>query len=60
MNGRNIIAILAIAFVLAGCSSFRGSGQDQPIGIGSSPNDLKKSPCACLVLPNGANPRSPA
>lgn len=53
MNARSLLIIIALGLAVAGCS--RGSMQESPIGIGSSPNDLKKSPCACIVLPNGAD-----
>ena len=56
MKARNLLIIALTTLTLAGCSSFPRAGQDGPVGIGSSPNDLKRSPCACLVLPN-AGPR---
>lgn len=46
-----IIGMLAVAG-LGGCAS--SSYTDYPIGIGSGPNALKRSPCACILLPNGA------
>lgn len=48
-----MIRILALGMIiaLAACSSSR---QESPTGIGNSPNKLKKSPCACTVLPNAA------
>ena len=45
-----IVALTALALTACGSLS-----QDNPIGIGRSPNDLKKSPCACIQLPNAAN-----
>jgi hypothetical protein len=49
-----IIAITAIlaALALTGCSSTTDS--NYPIGIGTGPNSLKLSPCACMPLPNAA------
>ncbi|WP_162820263.1 hypothetical protein [Microvirga calopogonii] len=47
-----ILAISITALALSACGTLT---QDDPIGIGRSPNDLKKSPCACIQLPNAAN-----
>ena len=50
---RLITAAILLA-VLSGCAG--GKTQDNPIGIGSGPNKLKKSPCACMRLPNLGEP----
>ncbi|MCC0004698.1 MAG: hypothetical protein H6872_05975 [Methylobacteriaceae bacterium] len=50
-----IAATLLACVLLAGCSSLSGSRyQENPIGVGSGPNTLKQSPCACMTLPNDA------
>jgi len=50
-----IAATLIACVLLAGCSTFSGSRyQESPVGIGSGPNTLKQSPCACITLPNEA------
>ncbi len=47
------VAIVALisASILAACSTVQS---DNPIGIGTGPNSLKQSPCACMLLPNAA------
>jgi hypothetical protein len=45
------VVVLALSLGLAACAASKY--QDAPTGIGSGPNDLKKSPCACMTLPNG-------
>lgn len=50
-----LAAILALVTALAGCSNGLSSRQNEmPVGIGSSPNQLRSSPCACVELPNSA------
>ncbi len=46
------VAILALASVLTGCAS--SVDTEKPVGIGTTPNTLKSSPCGCLLLPNAA------
>lgn len=53
MKPLHLLLILALGLGLAACG--RSMTQDSPIGIGSGPNDLKKSPCVCIILPNGAD-----
>ena len=43
-----LVAVLTIAFLVAGCSSER---QPEPIGIGRDRDALKRSPCACMEIP---------
>ena len=55
---RAVRALVALALIggttgLGGCASSLVDNQ-MPIGIGASTNSLKKSPCACVLLPNGA------
>ncbi|MBD2745855.1 hypothetical protein IC232_04000 [Microvirga sp. BT688] len=50
-----LIRILVIAFTAVALTACGTLTQEDPIGIGRSPNDLKKSPCACIQLPNAAN-----
>lgn len=45
------LGLIAVAG-LGGCAS--SSYTDYPIGVGSGPNALKRSPCACILLPNQA------
>lgn len=47
---RAVFAVAALT-LLAGCAA-GGGGQVQtgPQGIGSSPNQLRRAPCACLEL----------
>ncbi|MEQ8832163.1 MAG: hypothetical protein RLW87_20315 [Alphaproteobacteria bacterium] len=48
MNIRTILTLLAIAG-LAACSPLGSTEEDQP-EIGSSIDDYKRSPCACLEI----------
>jgi uncharacterized lipoprotein YajG len=48
-----LAAILVACALLAGCAS---KYQEAPQGIGSGPNALKQSPCACTTLPNPGRP----
>lgn len=56
-----IFFMLALAgtTMLAACSS-SSEYSEYPIGIGSGPNELKRSPCACILLPNLAAEDLPA
>lgn len=44
---RTISVALALS-ALAACSSHM---QPAPVGIGTGPNELKQSPCACTEIP---------
>ncbi len=46
-----LAAIAVAVMALGGCSSV---DSQFPIGIGTGPNSLKQSPCACISLPNAA------
>ena len=51
--------IPAAAFLIAAGVALSGCGtrhQEAPVGIGGTPNSLKQSPCACVVLPNAGRP----
>jgi hypothetical protein len=49
MNYLRTISIVSLAMLaLAACSSHM---QPAPVGIGSGPNELKQSPCACAEIP---------
>lgn len=49
-----ILVVLAVAagLPLAGCAS--DVDNQMPVGIGTGVNTLKRSPCACVELPNEA------
>lgn len=49
-----IAAIAACAILMGGCGT-RGMQSEMPVGIGSGTNQLKSSPCACILQPNAAN-----
>jgi hypothetical protein len=40
--------VLAVSFALGGCGSVM---EPKPVGQGTGDNDLKRSPCACLQIP---------
>lgn len=40
-------AIAVLAVMLTGC----GTTASEPVGIGSGPDQLKESPCACTEIP---------
>ena len=46
---RAVFAVAAIA-LLAGCAAGSGQVQPSPQGIGSSPNQLRRAPCACMEV----------
>jgi hypothetical protein len=44
--------LLLTMLCLTGCASLIGSDEvPDPVGIGYDPNELKRSPCACLEVP---------
>lgn len=47
---KKILLVLGAVTLLSGCAS--SSYTQYPIGIGPGPNALKRSPCACILLPN--------
>lgn len=42
-----LVAGIFVTALLAGC----GSSSEQPVGVGRGTDDYKKSPCACVELP---------
>ncbi len=48
---RAVFAVAAFT-LLAGCAASSGQVQPSPQGIGSSPNQLRRAPCACMELKN--------
>ncbi len=45
-------AVVLIIGTLSACSTVFGSEElPEPVGIGRGTNDLKRSPCACIELP---------
>lgn len=54
---------LAAAAAACACLALSGCGSEVksefPVGIGTGPNSLKASPCACLELPNAARDARP-
>src|SRR3546814_9667851 len=46
---RAVFAVAALA-MLAGCAAGGGQVQPSPQGIGSSPNQLRRAPCACVEV----------
>lgn len=45
---RPILAIVFLAAALAACGTSR---EQKPQGIGERPDELKRSPCACVEIP---------
>jgi uncharacterized protein YceK len=50
---KNIPWILAISVLVAGCSSIL---EPQPVGQGTGNSELKRSPCACIQVPQEPAP----
>jgi hypothetical protein len=47
-----VIIVVSALLLLSGCESLFGSYEvPEPVGIGRSNDDLKRSPCACLEVP---------
>lgn len=44
------IAVILIAALLAGCSM--STAEPEPVSIGPGYNEHKRSPCACMLIPN--------
>ena len=51
---RTIARAAAAACVLAAAGCTSATDNQMPLGIGTGPNSLKQSPCACIELPNDA------
>lgn len=52
MLKRSFLGVLAVTVLLTGCSTFVGEETvPEPIGIGPGLHDLKRSPCACIEVP---------
>ncbi|MBL0929422.1 MAG: hypothetical protein IBJ15_04780 [Alphaproteobacteria bacterium] len=52
---RTKLILAAAALMLAGCQSLGlGGGVERPRGTGANTDDLRRSPCACMELPNAA------
>ena len=51
---RNVLCALSLACALATAACGATTQSQYPVGIGTGPNSLKGSPCACLELPNEA------
>lgn len=47
---KKILFVIALSTLIGGCAG--NSMTEYPIGIGPGPNSLKRSPCACIQLPN--------
>lgn len=47
------LALASLAATLSGCVTANdGNFQAAPVGVGSGPDRLKRTPCACVQLPN--------
>lgn len=49
---RRLLASLAMTASLALGSCAGSVDTEKPVGVGSTPNTLKSSPCACVEVPN--------
>lgn len=49
---KKLFLISMFALALSGCGS---TTVPEPIGIGSDVDELKKSPCACIEIPQNYN-----
>jgi len=49
---RKKLMLAAAAMMLAGCQSLGLGGVERPRGTGANTDDLRRSPCACMELPN--------
>ena len=46
------ISAMVILMTMTACSSLYGSKESpDPVGIGTDPEELKRSPCACAEVP---------
>jgi hypothetical protein len=51
-----VFGLMVVALLLGGCESWVGSEEvPPPVGIGGELNQLKRSPCTCLELPQQYN-----
>lgn len=48
---RPVLMAAALSLLLSACQSLSGAQHQLPVGSGSGPHDLKRSPCACLEIP---------
>lgn len=48
---RIVLAAAAMA-ILGGCAAGSGNVQQKPASIGGGPNQLRRAPCACVLVPN--------
>lgn len=47
------LVLASLAAALSGCvTSNDGNFQAAPVGVGGGPDRLKRTPCACVELPN--------
>jgi hypothetical protein len=51
---KKIALITIMSFAMSACANSKF--QDSPVGIGKGLDRLKKSPCACMILPNEGAP----
>jgi hypothetical protein len=51
------ISAMVILVTMTACSSLYGSKESpDPVGIGTDPEELKRSPCACAEVPQDYRP----
>ncbi len=51
------ISAMVILMTMTSCSSLYGSKESpDPVGIGTDPEELKRSPCACAEVPQDYRP----
>jgi hypothetical protein len=51
------ISAMVILMTMTACSSLYGSKESpDPVGIGTDPEELKRSPCACAEVPQDYRP----
>ncbi len=55
-RGRHAAVCLIVMSILSGCGT---SSPSEPIGIGPDRDNLKRSPCACVEIPQRSPLRAP-
>ena len=51
------ISAMVILMTMTACSSLYGTKESpDPVGIGTDPEELKRSPCACAEVPQDYRP----